>query len=140
MVLDTLAANTLFAKKNKCRFACEEIEYLGHLVSAKGVKADLAKIKAMLEWPLPKSLKSLRGFLGLTGYYRKFVKGYGSIAAPLTNLLNKDAFNWGSEATVAFTDLKEAVTNPPVLASPDFSKLFLLECDASDRGIGAVLS
>ncbi|XP_041009386.1 uncharacterized mitochondrial protein AtMg00860-like [Juglans microcarpa x Juglans regia] len=134
------AKNTLFAKKSKCTFACGKIEYLGHLVSAKGVKADLAKIKAMLEWPLPKSLKSLRGFLSLTGNYRRFVKGYGSIAGPFTNLLKKDAFNWRDEASKAFENLKKAVTNPPILALPDFSKPFLLECDASGRGISVVIS
>jgi len=93
----------------------------------------------MLDWPRPKSLKALRGFVGLTWYYRKFVQGYGSITAPLTHLLKKNSFNWGDEAETAFEALKRAVTNPPVLVLPNFSKPFLIECDASGKGIGAVL-
>jgi hypothetical protein len=137
--LDVLRAHQLFAKKSKCRFGCSEIEYLGHLISAEGVKADGKKLSAMVEWPKPKSLKALRGFLGLTGYYRKFIRGYGSIVAPLTDLLKKNAFAWNEGAEAAFEELKAAVTNPPVLMLPNFNLPFVVECDASVRGIGAVL-
>jgi hypothetical protein len=134
-----LRGNQLFAKRSKCRFACSEIDYLGHIISAEGVKADGKKLSAMVEWPRPKSLKALRGFLGLTGYYRKFIKGYGSIAAPLTDLLKKNAFLWSEFAEQTFQNLKVAVTNPPVLVLPDFKQPFVIECDTSGRGIGAVL-
>jgi hypothetical protein len=90
--LEVLRCNQLYAKKSKCRFGCLEIDYLGRMISAKGVKADSKKLKAMVDWPRPKSLKALRGFLRLTGYYKKFVKGYGNIAAPLTHLLKKNSF------------------------------------------------
>lgn len=93
----------------------------------------------MVNWPFPKTLKSLRGFLGLTGYHKKFIKEYGRIRKPLTNLLRKGNFKWDEKATLAFEELKDAMTKAPVLAMPNFKIPFILETDACDSGIGAVL-
>lgn len=138
-VLQLLEAQQLYAKPSKCFFGVQEVEYLGHIVSHEGVKADPNQIKAIKEWRIPTTLRHLRGFLGLTGYYRKFVKNYGRIAAPLMTLLKKDAFSWTLEATKAFEDLKQVMCIAAVLATPDFSKAFIVECDASGNGIGVVL-
>ena len=112
---------------------------LGHIVSHEGVKVDSNKIKAIKEWKVPTTINKLQGFLGLTGYYRKFVKNYGRIVAPLTTLLKKYSFSWTPEATKAFEHLKEAMFLALVLATPDFKKTFIVECDALGNGIGAVL-
>lgn len=93
----------------------------------------------MVEWPTLKNIRALRVFLGLTGYYRKFVKDYAKISTPLTALMRKDAFNWGIDAEVAFQNLKTSMTTTPVLALPNFLKLFVVECDACGVGIGRVL-
>jgi len=106
IVLETLQQECLFAKASKCMFATTSIDYLGHHISAAGVEMDPSKVSAVIDWPQPTSLTQLKGFLGLTGYYRKFVKGYASIAAPLTDLAKKDAFRWTTTADQAFNDLK----------------------------------
>ncbi|XP_071913952.1 uncharacterized protein [Coffea arabica] len=138
-VFETLLKHQLKVKKNKCSFAADKIEYLGHVISAEGVSADPQKLVSIQQWPTPVTIKELRGFLGLTGYYRRFIKGYGMIARPLTDLLKKNAFAWHDGATAAFDQLKLAMTSPPVLTLPDFSQEFVVETDASNSGIGAVL-
>lgn len=139
MVLQVLSEHGLLANKKKCSFGQEKLEYLGHTVSRQGNSADPNKIKDMLEWPTPRDVKGLRGFLGLTGYHKNFVRNYGKMAWPLTQQLKKDSFAWDEEAQMVFAQLKKAMTTLPVLAVPDFEKTFVVEADASGKGIGAVL-
>jgi hypothetical protein len=138
-VLQILQTNTLFVKLSKCSFGVEEIEYLGHVVTGQGVSMDKDKVQAVHDWPVPKNIKQLRGFLGLTGYYRRFIKSYAKIAAPLTDLLKKESYVWNEQAEVAFQQLKAAMTSGPVLALPNFQKPFILETNASGVGVSAVL-
>jgi len=112
---------------------------LGHEISADGVAMDVDKVKAVQSWPQPTSARALRGFLGLAGYYRRFIKNYGIIAAPLTNLLKKNGFIWSDTAANSFQNLKNALSSAPVLHLPNFSKPFVVDCDASGSGFGAVL-
>lgn len=138
-VFKTLMEGSFFLKGSKCLFAQRQLEYLGHIVSSRGVEPDPSKIKAMVDWPTPTCIKSLHGFLGLTGFYRKFIRSYANIASPLTALLRKDCFKWSPEAQSAFEQLKHAMTLAPMLALPDFSLPFTLETDASGIAMGVVL-
>jgi hypothetical protein len=140
MVLEELQRHQLFVKRSKCAFGAPSVAYLGHVISAAGVAMDPTKVQAIFDWPVPRSARAVRGFLGLAGYYRKFVPNYGTVAAPLTALLKKDGFTWDDKAAAAFGALKAAVTSAPVLTMPDFTKTFVVECDASSHGFGAVLT
>jgi hypothetical protein len=138
-VLHLLSQHQLFLKQYKCAFGTLEVEYLGHLVGKANIKVDPKRIEAMQYWPHPKTLKILRGFLGLTGYYRKFVNNYEKIVAPHTALLKNNSFTWTPTTAQDFQTLKMSMCTTPVLALPDFTKTFVLECDASRKGIGVVL-
>ena len=139
IVLEVLRKNEMYANKKKCSFTKSKVEYLGHIISGKGMEVDPEKIRAIKTWPPPVNVREIRGFLGLIGYYRKFVQHYGTIAAPLTQLLKIGGFKWTEEAHEAFIKLQQAMMTLPILALPDFSIPFEIEMDASEYGLGAVL-
>ena len=129
-------------KLNKCHFCKKEVKYLGHIVSSDGIMPDPEKISGIESYPIPRDLKQLQQFLGLTNYYRRFIDHYSDIAAPLYELTRKTAkgFCWTPSCTTAFQSLKAALSSPPVLSYPSFHLPFILSTDASDGAIGAVLS
>ena len=138
-ILQVLQKAHLFAKLSKCSFGATNIDYLGHTISNVGIAMGKDKICVVNDWPKPASLKLLRGFLDLTGYYKRFIKNYASLAALLTNMLKKDNFKWTIAAEEALAKLKEALTSSTVLSLPNFTQPFTLETDASGMGIGVVL-
>jgi len=139
-VLELLARDKWQVKLSKCKFAQQSIAYLGHVISAAGVATDPKKVQSFRNWPVPTDLKQLRSFLGLAGYYRKFVRHFTVLARPLTDLLKKGSlFVWTPTHTTAFTTLQQALMSAPVLALPDFTKTFQIQTDASEFGVGAVL-
>ncbi|WVZ93548.1 hypothetical protein U9M48_039519 [Paspalum notatum var. saurae] len=139
-VFDALRAARLFGNIEKCIFCTQRVAFLGYVVTPQGIEVDSSKIDAIREWPTPTTITQIRSFLGLAGFYRRFVPNFSSIAAPLHELTKKDApFSWGDSQEVAFTTLKDKLTHAPLLQLPDFNKVFELECDASGIGIGAVL-
>ena len=154
VVFTKLTEYGLKLEKLKCHFFQPEVKYLGHQVSASGIGTDPEKISAVREWPIPTKLRELRSFIGFTSYYRRYVAGYSTIAKPLHDLVTEccaeTKYNkrtkfdirdkWTDECRDAFNKLKEKLTEAPVLGFADYSKTFILETDASDRGLGAVLS
>ena len=141
LVLQRLKAANLKLKPSKCTLLQKEVIFLGHIVSSQGLATDPAKVKLIQEWPVPKNLRQLRGFLGLAGYYRKFVKDYSKIVGPLNDLMKKNrAFVWTENCQHAFDELKAALMSPPILALPRDDGMFILDTDAADHSIGAVLS
>ena len=138
-MLQLLKEQQLYAKPSKCFFEVKEVEYLGHIVSHENVKVDPNKIKAMMDWLISKTLNNLRGFLGLIGYYCKFLHKYGRIVALLITLTKKDAFCWNPKTTQDFEQFKEEMCNTPNWTTPYFTKTFIVECDASRNGIGVAL-
>jgi hypothetical protein len=139
IVLQILHDHQLKAKLQKCTFGQASVEYLGHIISSQGVATDPTKIKDIMERKTPTTVKKLRGFLGLTGYYRRFIKGYAMVCQPLYQALKKDQFQWGQAQEAAFNQLKQIMSTPPLLRLPDFSIPFTLETDACATGLGAVL-
>ena len=129
----------LFAKQSKCFFEVWRIEYRGHFITQAGVTTDPLKIIAIRDWSTPTTLKQLRDFLGLAGYYRRFIQGFGTISRPLNDLLKKDKFQRNEEASVALAQLKDALTKAPVLALLDINKLFIVKTDANGFWICAIL-
>jgi transposase InsO family protein len=153
-VFGRLASYNLKIKPSKCEFFKKEITYLGHIVSQEGIKTDPEKTEVVQNWPIPKSVKETRKFLGFVGYYRRFIKGFAAIARPLNNLLighplkeektakkklKRIPFVWKQEQQQAFETLKEKLVNPPILGYADYSLPFKLHTDASALGLGAVL-
>nr|GFA07050.1 Ty3/gypsy retrotransposon protein [Tanacetum cinerariifolium] len=138
-VLQVMKDNTFYAKRTQCYFAVPQVEYLGHIILAQGLSTDPSKKEGMQKWPIPSTLKQLRGFLGLTGYYRRFIIDYASISQPLVVLTKKDVFKWNPLAELAYYKLKKAMVKALVLALPNFEQEFVVENDASGKGIGAVL-
>jgi hypothetical protein len=138
-VLNVLHAHRLHLKRSKCSFATA-VHYLGHIITSEGVAMDTVKVVAVRSWARPRAAHSLRGFLGLAGYYRRFIKDYGVIVAPLKQLLYKDIFEWSEAAEAAFSALKATLTSAPVLHLPEFTAMFVVNCDASESGFGAILN
>ena len=153
-VFERLEKHNLKLKPSKCHLFKERVVYLGHVVSEAGIQADPEKIEAVKNWPIPQNTKDVRKFLGFTGYYRRFVKGYASIARPLNDLLighstnhaakkksseKATPFRWGEKQQQSFEEIISKLTNPPVLAYADYRLPFTLHTDASANGLGAVL-
>ena len=140
-VLRRLEENDLFMKSEKCMFRATEVDFLSMIVGRNGIKMDQEKVKAILEWPEPKTVKGVRSFLGLANFYRRFIKDYAKVARPLHDLMKKEnPFYWKELQQVAFDTLKLHFTTAPILAFPDIDCVFCLESDTSDYATGAVLS
>ncbi|GJX31601.1 putative reverse transcriptase domain-containing protein [Tanacetum coccineum] len=140
IILELLQKEKLYAKFSKCEFWLDSVQFLGHVINSQGVHVDPAKVEAIKSWSAPKSPTEVRQFLGLAGYYRRFIEGFSLIAKPLTKLTQKNkTYEWGEEEEEAFQLLKDKLCSAPILALPEGSEDFVVYCDASLKGYGAVL-
>ncbi|GJU85404.1 putative reverse transcriptase domain-containing protein [Tanacetum coccineum] len=139
-ILELLKKEELYAKFSKCEFWIPKVQFLGHVIDSKGIHVDPAKIESIKDWASPKTPTKIRQFLGLAGYYRRFIEGFSKIAKPMTKLTQKKVkFVWGDKQEAAFQLLKQKLCSAPILALPEGSEDFIVYCDASIKGLGAVL-
>ena len=139
-VLQTLREHRLYAKLNKCEFWLKEVTFLGHVILAEEILVDPRKVEAVLKWERPTNVTEIRSFLGLAGYYRRFIEGFSTIAAPMTRLTRKETkWEWTSECESSFQELKRRLTTAPVLTLPSGMEGFVIYSDASKKGLGCVL-
>jgi len=140
IVLQKLREHRLYAKFSKCEFWLEEVSFLGHILSKNGITVDPCKVQDVLNWKQPQNITDIRSFLGLAGYYRRFIENFSKIAKPMTELLkNGVKFEWFQAYAEAFQTLKDRLTTAPVLAQLNIHKSFGVYCDASRIGLGCVL-
>jgi hypothetical protein len=140
LVLEKLRSNKLYAKFSKCEFWLIKVAFLGHVISAGGVSVDPSKVKDVLNWMPPTTDSEIHSFLGLVGYYHRFIKDFSKISKPMMKLLEKNkAFEWTTECQASFEELRKCLTSAPILVLPDLTKKFNIYCDASRRGLGCVL-
>jgi hypothetical protein len=140
LVLQKLRENQLYAKLNKYKFWLKEVSFLGHIISEGGILVDLSKVKDVLSWITPQNILDIRSFLGLIGYYRRFIEGFSKISKPMIELLEKSkTFEWTPRRETSFQELKKRLTTTSVLTMPDMEKPFSINCDVSGQGLGCVL-